>query len=137
MPPRKAAADNANNKATKKTEGDAPNAPDAIDANPPAPSKEPATGVPAPAKNAGKAKAPANANANANEPKKPNEPTPGPAAMGDEPSEERSGDQPVVEDDATTAPVPDKVRPRRARLRASGSGSLLNLNRRARDASQI
>lgn len=25
------------------------------------------------------------------------------------PSEERSGDQPVVEDDATTAPVPDRV----------------------------
>jgi|AntAceMinimDraft_5_1070358.scaffolds.fasta_scaffold41659_1 hypothetical protein len=33
-----------------------------------------------------------------------------PAAEMEEASEERSGDQPVVEDDATTAPIPEKVR---------------------------
>ena len=32
-----------------------------------------------------------------------------PKKMEDNASEERSGDQPVVEDDATTAPVPDRV----------------------------
>jgi hypothetical protein len=35
------------------------------------------------------------------------------AAGMDEVSEERSGDQPVQDDDATTAPVPDRVRARR------------------------
>lgn len=33
--------------------------------------------------------------------------------MEEGPSEERSGDQPVVDDDATTAPVPDRVSARR------------------------
>lgn len=35
-----------------------------------------------------------------------------PEDLMEEASEERSGDQPVVEDDATTAPVPDRVRAR-------------------------
>ena len=40
------------------------------------------------------------------------------AAPMEEVSEERSGDQPVVEDDATTAPVPERVRA----LRRPGEG---------------
>jgi hypothetical protein len=35
--------------------------------------------------------------------------------MVEEVSEERSGDQPVADDDATTAPVPERVSPGRTR----------------------
>lgn len=41
----------------------------------------------------------------------------------DEVSEERSGDQPVQDDDATTAPVPDRVRVPRPRARPPSPGA--------------
>ena len=44
-----------------------------------------------------------------------------PKKMEDNASEERSGDQPVVEDDATTAPVPDRVSKHRIARRVTSS----------------